>query len=115
MAASDSIQGSPRPDVLGDALGLALYRLIRMAIEMVRKADSFCSFVDFMSCIVTVAKQPCYGPLKLKPSYIIVHYHVISQLVYYGGPPTAMNAVLAIIADGGQAIVVIYREAVEIN
>jgi hypothetical protein len=26
-----------------------------------------------------------------------------------------MNAVLAIIADGGQAIVVIYREAVEIN
>jgi hypothetical protein len=26
-----------------------------------------------------------------------------------------MNAVLAIIADGGQAIVVIYREGVEIN
>jgi len=26
-----------------------------------------------------------------------------------------MNAVLAIIANGGQAIVVIYREAVEIN
>jgi hypothetical protein len=26
-----------------------------------------------------------------------------------------MNAVLAIIADGGQAIVVIYREVVEIN
>jgi hypothetical protein len=26
-----------------------------------------------------------------------------------------MNAVLAIIADGGQAIVVIYREAAEIN
>jgi hypothetical protein len=32
-----------------------------------------------------------------------------------GSPPTAMNAVLAIIADGGQLIVVIYREAVEIN
>jgi hypothetical protein len=28
---------------------------------------------------------------------------------------TAMNAVLAIIANGGRAIVVIYREAVEIN
>jgi hypothetical protein len=28
---------------------------------------------------------------------------------------TAMDAILAIIADGGQAIVVIYREAVEIN
>ena len=48
-------------------------------------------------------------------SYTIVHYNVISKFVYYGGPPTAMNAVLAIIADGGRAIVVIYREAVEIN
>jgi hypothetical protein len=28
---------------------------------------------------------------------------------------TAMDAILAIIADSGQAIVVIYREAVEIN
>jgi hypothetical protein len=35
--------------------------------------------------------------------------------VYYGSLPTAMNAVLATIADGGQAIVVIYRETVEIN
>jgi hypothetical protein len=35
--------------------------------------------------------------------------------VYYGSPPTAMNAVFAIIADGGRAIIVIYREAVEIK
>jgi hypothetical protein len=35
--------------------------------------------------------------------------------VYYNGPPTAINAVLAIIAGGGRAIVVIYREGVEIN
>ena len=56
---------------------LALYCLIRMAIEMASKADSFFSFVDFMSCI-TVVKRLCYGPLKLKPSYIIVHYYVIS-------------------------------------
>ena len=48
-----------------------------MAIEMARKAGPFFSFVDFMSCI-TVAKQPCYGPLKIMPSYIIVHYYVIS-------------------------------------
>jgi hypothetical protein len=34
---------------------------------------------------------------------------------YNSGPPTASNAVLAIIADGGQAIVVVYREGVEIN
>jgi hypothetical protein len=38
-----------------------------MAIEMAREAGPFFSFVDFMSCI-TVAKQPCYGPLKIKPS-----------------------------------------------
>jgi hypothetical protein len=56
---------------------LAPYRRIRMAIEMARKAGPFFSFVDFMSCI-TVAKQPCYGPLKIMPSYIIVHYYVIS-------------------------------------
>jgi hypothetical protein len=35
--------------------------------------------------------------------------------VYYDGPPTAMNAVLAIIADGGRAIIVIDREGVDIN
>jgi hypothetical protein len=34
---------------------------------------------------------------------------------YNGGLPTAINAVLAIITDGGRAIVVIYREGVEIN
>jgi hypothetical protein len=35
--------------------------------------------------------------------------------VYYGGPPTAMNAILAIIADGKQAIIVINIEAIQIN
>jgi hypothetical protein len=35
-------------------------------------------------------------------------------ILYYGGPPTSMNAVLAIIAEGGQAIILIDREAVEI-
>jgi hypothetical protein len=35
--------------------------------------------------------------------------------LYKSGKPTAINAVLAIIADGWQAIVVIYREGVEIN
>jgi hypothetical protein len=60
---------------MGDAS--ALYRLIRLVIEMARKAGHFFSFVDFMSCR-TVAKRPCYGPLKLKPRYIIVHYYVIS-------------------------------------
>jgi hypothetical protein len=34
--------------------------------------------------------------------------------LYYCGPPAAMDAILAIIANGGQAIFAIYREAVEI-
>jgi hypothetical protein len=54
----------------------------------------FFAIVDFMSCI-TIAKRPWYGQLKIKPS--------------------TMNAGLAIIADGGQAIIVIDREGVEIN
>ncbi len=58
------------------------YCLIHMAIEMAREAGPFFSFVDFMSCI-TLAKRPCYGPLKIKPSYIIVHYYVISSFVFW--------------------------------
>jgi len=56
---------------------LAPYRLIRMAIEMAFEAGPFFSVVDFMSCM-NVAKQPCYGLLKITPSYTIVHYNVIS-------------------------------------
>jgi hypothetical protein len=33
--------------------------------------------------------------------------------MYYCGLPMAMNAILAIIADGGRAIIVIFREAVK--
>ncbi len=89
------------------------YHLIRMAIEKAREAGPF-FVVDFMSCI-TVAKQPCYGLLKIKPSYTIAHHYVLIEFLYYGNPPTAMNAVLAIIADGRRAIIVIHREGVEIN
>jgi hypothetical protein len=56
---------------------LALYRLIRMAIEMARQAGPFISVVGFISCI-TVAKRPCYGLLKIKPSYTIIHHYVLS-------------------------------------
>jgi hypothetical protein len=45
-------------------------------------------------------------------SYTIVHYNVISWSVYYGGLPSAMDAILAIIADGGPTIIAIDREAV---
>ena len=55
------------------AMRSALYRLTRMAFKMAREAGACFSFVDFMSCI-TVAKRPWYDQLKIKPSYIIVHY-----------------------------------------
>ena len=54
----------------------APYRLIRMAIEMVRKAGACFSDVNFMSCI-TIAKRPCYGPLNINLSYNIVCYYVL--------------------------------------
>jgi hypothetical protein len=57
--------------------------------------------LDIYNKYITVAKQPCYSLLKIKPSYNIVLYYVLMQFVYYGGPLPAMNAVLAIIADGG--------------
>jgi len=54
----------------------APFHLIRMAIEKARKACACFSVVDFLSCI-TVAKRPCYGQLKIKPSYNIVRYYVL--------------------------------------
>jgi hypothetical protein len=33
--------------------------------------------------------------------------------VYYGGPPTTMDAILATIVDGGQAIILNFSEAVK--
>ena len=53
--------------------------------------------------------------IKNKPSYTIVNYYVLMKFVYYDGPPTAINAILAIIADCGQAIVVVYTEGEEIK
>jgi hypothetical protein len=96
------------------AMHLASYCLTRMAFEMAREAGDCFSVVDFMSCM-TVAKQPCCGPLKIKPSYIIVRQYELSWFVYYGGPPTLMNAILAIIANSGRVIIEIIREGVEIN
>jgi hypothetical protein len=57
------------------------------------------------------------GGKILQCSLNSILYYVFMQFILYGGPPmpTAMNAVLAIIADGGRSIVAIYREAVEIN
>jgi hypothetical protein len=67
------------------------------------------AIVDCSSCI-TVARRPCYGQLKINPSYTIVCYCVSIKFVYYGGLLTAINAIFAIIANGRQGIVDIDRE-----
>jgi len=67
-----------------------------------------------MSC-VTVVKRPWYKQLIINPSYCIVLYYVLMLFVYYGGPPTAMNSFLSIIANSGRAIFLVYREGVGIN
>ena len=89
----------------------ALYLLIHMAIKMARESSLFFSVVNLMYCI-TVAKRSCYGLLKIKRSYHIVLYYVLIYFIHSGSQPTAMNAVLVIIADSEQAIIVINREAV---
>jgi hypothetical protein len=63
-------------DMLHWVMCLALYRLIRLAIETARKGGVFFSVTDFLSCM-TVAKRPCYGQLKIKPSHTIVLYYVL--------------------------------------
>ncbi len=52
------------------AMRSALYRLIRMAIEAASEVGAF--FCRRFFVLHTVAKRPCYGPLKIKRSYIIV-------------------------------------------
>ena len=55
------------------AMCSAPYRLIRMAIEIAsEEVGAFFSVANYMSCIINVAKQSWYGPLKIKLSYTIV-------------------------------------------
>ena len=58
------------------AMRSALYRLIRMAIEMTVKEVHLFVIIDFLPCI-TVAKWPWYGQLKIKSSHTIVCYYVL--------------------------------------
>jgi hypothetical protein len=65
-----------------------------------------------MSC-VTVAKRPCYGRLKINPCYNIVHYNVIHlvRILWWPADGNGCHYFGSIIADGGRAIILIYREA----
>ncbi len=52
------------------AMRSASYCLTHMAFEMAHDAGACFSFVHFMSCI-TIAKQPCYGPLKISRAILL--------------------------------------------
>ena len=58
------------------AMCTASYRLIRMAIEMPAKEVYCFAIINLLSCI-TVVRRPCYGQLKIKPSYTIVSYYAL--------------------------------------
>jgi hypothetical protein len=54
--------GSPRPAVLGEALGIV--QPDPHVHQNGSQSKSFFSVLDFMSCM-TVAKQPCNGLIKI--------------------------------------------------
>ncbi len=51
------------------------------------------------------SQRPCYGPLNLKLRHSNVYYNVISLLLFFGHPPMMIDAVLATIVAGGQALI----------
>ncbi len=52
---------------------------------------------------ITVAKITCYSNYKLKTRRRLIHYNVISLIVYYWLLPMTMDAVLATIVANGRA------------
>jgi hypothetical protein len=53
----------------------------------------------FSLAIIIITKRPCYGPLILLASYIIVNYYVISSVVYHPntGRLAGIGMVLALV------------------
>jgi hypothetical protein len=60
------------------------------------------AIIDFLSCI-TLAKRPCYGRLKIKPSHSIIRSFVLDLFVSFWMQPATMNAVSATIVTSVQA------------
>ncbi len=57
----------------------------------------------------------CYSNYKLKTRRRLVHYNVISLIVYYWLPPKTMDAVLASIVAGGRARIRLNIRSIKIN
>jgi len=95
--------------MLCQEMHLAPHRRIVMAVKIAHVGGTFvCCRRFFHLTNSSAVKYHNYSHYKLTSSCTIVDYKVFILFVYHGGPPTAM-------VDGGRAIVVIDREAVEIN
>ncbi len=64
-------------DLLLWAMHSALYRLIRMVIKMTSEVGAFVCHRRFV-VVHKRSETTMLWSIKIKPSYIIVHYYVIS-------------------------------------
>ncbi len=57
---------------------------------------------------------PCPSHYKLKPRHSDMYYNVISLIVYYWLSPTMIDAVLATIVAGRQALIQLNKRSIKI-
>jgi hypothetical protein len=101
MAASSGFRSSPGHAALGDAACIASTPPHGHQNGLRRRCIRS-SPPPFLLGVI-IAKDHVYGTFKLMPSYYINLIGVINVFVYYGPPPTTMDAVLATIVAGGRA------------
>ena len=89
-------------DILHRVMCSVLQRWIAKAIKTAVKEVHLFAIVDFLSCL-TLAKRPCYGQLKIKPSHSIIRSYVLDLFVSFWMQPATMNAVSATIVASVQA------------
>jgi hypothetical protein len=104
MAASSGFQGSP-----GHAASGASARPLKWATTEVH-FDVIVDFViDHNHSYIT-----CYSQYKLKMRRRLIHYNMISLIVYYGPLPMTMDAVLATIVASGRAQIQLNIRSIQI-
>ena len=89
--------------------------LRRTAMAIKQPADKVHLFVivDFV-INNNRSQRPCYGPLKLNLRHSNIYYNVISLLLCFGHLPTTIDALLATIVAGGQALIQLYIRMIKI-
>jgi hypothetical protein len=98
------VASSEALDVLHRAMRPASHRRICRVIKVASNSlPAFFVIADYLFAN-NLCEIPCYGQHKLKPSYCVVVIDVMNLFVLYGSPRATINAVLATIFDGGQAI-----------